>query len=62
MGGGIPGITGGPSGPAVSEADGGQSSAFTGAFTFKTPAQVGLIERALPLIALGVVAWLLTRR
>ncbi|WP_430448735.1 hypothetical protein [Rhodophyticola sp.] len=46
-------------GPSVSEASGGFGSAGTGAFNFKP--QRGLIETALPWLAVGVITWLMLR-
>lgn len=53
------------SGPAVSDAGGGNGSSTTGAIYFGSPqgpsGVSGLIQTALPWVAVGVIVWALTR-
>lgn len=64
---GLTGTLAPQSGPAVSEAGGGYNSLGTpntvtyGPFALNQRPQMGLIERALPLVLVGGVVWLLTR-
>lgn len=50
------------SGPAVSDAQSGGGSAFTGAFFTRPQPAPSLIERAAPWIAIAGVAWLIIRK
>lgn len=47
-------------GPALSEAGSGGGATGTGEFNFKP--RGGLIQQALPLVALVAVAWLVSRK
>ncbi|MCE8508344.1 hypothetical protein KBY28_07755 [Ruegeria pomeroyi] len=61
MGGGAPMPSFGLStGPALSEAQSSSGMVGTGEFNFKQKG--GLIQQALPLVALAVVTWLVTRK
>ena len=51
------------SGPAISEAPGGQSTGVTGDFFFKRdPAWLDALKSAMPLVLAGGVLWLAMRR
>ena len=49
------------SGPAISEATSGGTTVNFGPFALTNTPQAGLIERALPFVAIGGAIWLLTR-
>jgi hypothetical protein len=55
--GGIPNLS---TGPAVSEAEGGENTSKTGAFNFKSGP--GLIQQLAPIAAVGLIAWLLLKK
>lgn len=50
------------SGPAISEATSGGTTVNFGPFALNQKSQSGLIERALPFVAIGGAIWLLTRK
>jgi hypothetical protein len=49
------------SGPAVSEATSGGTSVTFGTFALNQRREASIFERALPFVAIGGLAWLLTR-